>query len=112
MKLSRNKLRQIILEELMSEDDMALFDPPKPSTGDFGGGEETPAADTGQQKKQQQLSSAMALIENISTSVEELAEMAKSVGWGDLKTHVPQIFPAMEDLEAFADDLQHRVKGR
>ena len=107
MKLSRNKLRQIILEELFSEDDMALFDPPKSGKEDFEPEPETPA----QRKDQQQLTGAMATIENINASIEELAEMSKDVGWGDLRTHTPSIFRAMEELKDFAGDLEHRLKG-
>ena len=93
----------------MSEDDMALFDPPKPDKVDFGGGgEESP---TDPKKQKEQLDSAIATIENINASVEQLAMMATSVGWGDLKTHVPGLFPAIEDLKSFAEDLQHRLKG-
>ena len=110
MKLSRNKLRQIILEELFSEDDMALFDPPKPGKEDFGGGGEESLPTPKKQKEQ--LEAAVATIENINASVEQLEGMARSVGWGELKTHVPSLFPAIEDLKEFAEDLQHRLRGK
>ena len=105
MRLSRKRLRQIIQEELLAEDDMSKFEP-QPGETDFGGGAASP------DKQKEQLEAAMATIENINASVEQLAEMARNVGWGEIKTHVPSLFPAMEDLKSFAEDLQHRMRGK
>ena len=107
MKLSRNRLRQIILEELMSEDDMSLFDP-QPGDEDFSSDEESA---TSPDKQKEQLEMVVATVDNINMSAEKLAEMARSVGWGELETHVPSLFPALRDLKEFAADLEHRLKG-
>ena len=96
----------------MAEDDMSKFDPVPGGLDAVSGTPGDSPGSTQNDKQKKQLGATMSAIEGINTQVEQLAGMVKEVGWGDLKTHAPKLFPAIEELRSFAEDLQHRLKGQ